>query len=37
VQSLRQNAKAKLEVKTSPGKGTYVTINFTRTAAAVES
>jgi two-component sensor histidine kinase len=34
VQSLQQNAKAKLEVKTSPGNGTYVTITFTRTAAA---
>jgi len=37
VQSLRQNAKATLDVQTARGKGTYVTINFTRTAAAVES
>jgi two-component sensor histidine kinase len=37
VQSLRQNAKATLNVQTAPEKGTYVTINFTRTAAGVES
>jgi two-component sensor histidine kinase len=37
VQSLRQNAKAKLDVKTTPGIGTYVTISFTRRAAAAKS
>jgi two-component sensor histidine kinase len=34
VQSLRQNAKARLEVESSPGRGTRVTIVFTRAAAA---
>jgi two-component sensor histidine kinase len=37
VQSLRQNAKAKLEVRSTPGSGTYVTITFTRAAATAES
>lgn len=36
VQSLRQNAKAKLSVETPPGKGTRVTITFTRAAAQPE-
>ncbi|TMJ79900.1 MAG: PAS domain S-box protein [Alphaproteobacteria bacterium] len=34
AQSLRENAKASLEVKSSPGCGTRVTIVFTRAAAA---
>jgi two-component sensor histidine kinase len=34
VQSLRQNAKAQLEVESNPGEGTRVTIVFTRAAAA---
>jgi two-component sensor histidine kinase len=34
VQSLRQNAKAGLEVESSPGRGMRVTIIFTRAAAA---
>lgn len=36
VQSLRENAKAGLEVASTPGKGTRVTIVFTRSAAAPE-
>jgi len=36
VQSLRENAKARLEATSSPGKGVRVTIGFTRTAAAPE-
>jgi len=34
VRSLRENAKADLKVESSPGKGTRVTIVFTRSAAA---
>lgn len=34
VKSLRDNALAKLEVDSSPGKGMRVTISFTRSAAA---
>jgi PAS domain S-box-containing protein len=34
VRSLRENAKADLKVESSPGKGTRVTIVFTRAAAA---
>lgn len=34
VQSLRQNAKAKIDIESSPGRGTRVTISFTRAAAA---
>jgi PAS domain S-box-containing protein len=34
VQSLRENAKAKVEIESSPGKGTRTTIVFTRAAAA---
>ncbi len=37
VRSLRQNAKADLRVESTPGKGTKVTIAFTRAAAAVAS
>jgi two-component sensor histidine kinase len=37
VQSLRENAKARLEVESSPGKGMRVTILFTRAAAAPEA
>jgi two-component sensor histidine kinase len=37
VRSLRQNAKADLRVDSTPGKGTKVTISFTRAAAAVAS
>ena len=37
VQSLRENAKAHLEVQSEPGKGVRVTIVFTRAAAAPES
>ena len=37
VQSLRQNAKAHLEVESSPGRGTRVTIVFTRAAAAPDA
>jgi PAS domain S-box-containing protein len=33
VQSLRENAKARLEIESSPGKGMRVTILFTRAAA----
>ena len=36
VQSLRENAKAGLEVESAPGRGTRVTIVFTRVAAAPE-
>lgn len=36
VQSLRENAKAKLEVESNPGRGMRVTIIFTRKAAAPE-
>ena len=34
VRSLRENAKAELRVESSPGKGTRVTIVFTRAASA---
>jgi two-component sensor histidine kinase len=37
VQSLRENAKARLEIESSPGKGMRVTIFFTRSAAAPEA
>ncbi len=37
VQSLRVNAKAVLQIESSPGKGVRVTILFTRTAAAPEA
>ncbi len=37
VRSLRQNAKADLRVDSTPGKGTKVTIAFSRTAAALAS
>ena len=37
VQSLRENAKAGLEVESTQGKGTRVTILFTRSAAAPEA
>jgi two-component sensor histidine kinase len=37
VQSLRENAKAGLEVESSPGHGTRVTIVFARAAAAPEA
>jgi PAS domain S-box-containing protein len=37
VKSLRENAKAGLEVESSPGHGTSVTIVFTRAAAAPET
>jgi two-component sensor histidine kinase len=37
VQSLRQNARARLEVASSPGEGTRVTMRFSRAAAAPES
>jgi len=36
VQSLRENAKAGLEFETAPGKGSSVTMVFTRAAAAPE-
>src|SRR4051812_15352800 len=36
VESLRENAKAGLEVESAPGQGTRVTIVFTRSAAAPE-
>jgi len=36
VQSLRENAKARIEVESSSGRGTRVTIVFTRAAAAPE-
>jgi hypothetical protein len=34
VQSLRQNAKARLDVTSSPDRGTEVTISFDRADAA---
>ncbi len=34
VETLRENAKARVEMKTAPGQGTRVTIIFTRAAAA---
>jgi PAS domain S-box-containing protein len=37
VQSLRENANARIEVSSEPGEGTRVTIFFTRAAAAPES
>jgi two-component sensor histidine kinase len=37
VESLRQNAKARLEVESSPGQGMRVTIIFTRAAAAPDA
>ena len=37
VRSLRENAKADLKVESSPGKGTRVTILFTRAASAPEA
>jgi len=37
VKSLRDNAKAGLEVESAPGQGTRVTIHFTRSAAAPEA
>lgn len=37
VQSLRENAKARLEVTSEPNKGVRVTIAFTRSAAAPET
>jgi len=37
VQSLRENAKARLEIDSSPGEGMRVTILFTRAAAAPEA
>jgi PAS domain S-box-containing protein len=37
VQSLRENAKATLTVASSPGKGTLVTMAFTRAASAPEA
>jgi PAS domain S-box-containing protein len=37
VRSLRENALADLAVESSPGKGTRVTITFTRAAAAPEA
>jgi PAS domain S-box-containing protein len=37
VRSLRQNARADLQVESTPGKGTRVTIGFTRAAAAPEA
>lgn len=37
VQSLRENAKARLEVESNPGRGTRVTIVFTRAAAAPDA
>jgi PAS domain S-box-containing protein len=36
VRSLRENAKADLKVESSPGKGTRVTIVFTRAASSAE-
>lgn len=36
VQSLRENARARLDVDSRPGRGTRVTILFTRAAAAPE-
>jgi len=37
VQSLRENAKARIEVASTPQKGTRVTVVFTRAAAAPET
>jgi PAS domain S-box-containing protein len=37
VQSLRENAKADFKIESSPGKGTRVTIGFTRAASAPEA
>jgi PAS domain S-box-containing protein len=37
VQSLRENAKASLELTSQPSQGTRVTIRFTRSAAASEA
>lgn len=37
VQSLRANANARLDVKSEPGQGMHVTIEFTRAAAAPEN
>ena len=37
VQSLRENAKASLELTSAPQRGTRVTITFARSAAAPES
>jgi two-component sensor histidine kinase len=34
VQSLRENAKARVEIESRPGEGTRTTIVFTRAAAA---
>jgi len=36
VQSLKQNAKASLDVRSEPGKGMRVTIGFTRAAATAD-
>jgi len=36
VQSLKQNAKASLDVRSEPGKGLRVTIGFTRAAAVAD-
>jgi len=37
VQSLRENAKASLDLKSAPGQGTRVTISFDRVAAVPEA
>jgi hypothetical protein len=37
VQSLRQNANAKVTVASSAGKGTLVTMAFTRAASAPQA
>jgi two-component sensor histidine kinase len=37
VQSLRQNARAQLDVESTPGEGTRVTIRFSRAAAAPQT
>jgi len=37
VQSLRENAKARVEIASTPGKGVRVTIVFTRAASAPET
>jgi PAS domain S-box-containing protein len=37
VRSLRENAKAELQVESSPGQGTRITIVFTRAASAPQS
>jgi PAS domain S-box-containing protein len=36
VQSLRENARASLDISSAPGRGTRVTINFAKAAAAPE-